>query len=41
MLGAIIESTEGHVFVKMVGKVKAIAAAREAFKTRCTSPFKK
>ena len=41
MLGAIIESAEGHVFVKMTGEAKAIAAASEAFKSLCTSPLKK
>jgi hypothetical protein len=41
MLGAIIESTEGHVFVKMTGYSKAITAAGEAFKKLCSSPFQK
>lgn len=41
MLGAIIESAEGHVFVKMTGDAKAIKAAREAFKELCSSPFEK
>ena len=41
MLGAIVESTEGHVFVKMTGDSKAITAASEAFKKLCTSPFQK
>ncbi|MEZ5325347.1 MAG: hypothetical protein R3F19_09810 [Verrucomicrobiales bacterium] len=41
MLGAIVESGDGHVFVKMTGAKKAIEAAAEAFKALCSSPFKK
>ncbi|MGK0188191.1 MAG: hypothetical protein ACI9R3_003983 [Verrucomicrobiales bacterium] len=41
MLGAIVESKEGHVFVKMTGDAKTVAAATDAFKNLCSSPFKK
>ena len=41
MLGAIVESKSGHVFVKLVGAKKSVDQAVEAFKALCISPFKK
>lgn len=39
MLGAILESAEGHVFVKMTGPKAAVAKAEDAFRALCASPF--
>jgi hypothetical protein len=39
MLGAIIESSAGDVFVKMVGPEKAVQSAKEAFEKLISSPF--
>ena len=39
MLGAIIESAGGHVFIKATAPEEAIAACRESFRALAMSPF--
>ncbi|MCB1090781.1 MAG: hypothetical protein KDL87_04575 [Verrucomicrobiae bacterium] len=39
MLGAIVESEEGAVFLKLVGPEKSVAAVKDAFKKLASSPF--
>ena len=39
LLGAIVESDKGHVFIKLTGNKEAVAAIVDDFKALATSPF--